>query len=454
MRYTPRPYQQQATEFVIEHPRCGLFLDMSLGKTVCTLTAIESLIYDDLEIEKVLVIAPPRVARDTWPAEVEKWEHLSHLRVSLVAGTAPQRLAALERPADVYLISRDLVVWLTENARFDFDMVVIDELSSFKSSTSKRFRALKKYIRRAKRVVGLTGTPASNNYMDLWSEMYLIDTGAALGKTLGEYRRAYFRPGRSSGYVVYEYILLAGSKELIFKRLEDKCISMKKEDYVSLPEKIFTNVPVTLDKKSQAQYDEMLKEAVLSFDDDLDIAAVNAAAVGNKLQQIANGAIYDEEREVHYIHELKLDALEDLYEASNGQPVLVFYSFQHDRDQIMAMFPEARVIDDAKSVKDWNAGKIPMAIAHPASVGHGLNLQFGGHTIIWYGLTWSLELYLQANDRLHRPGQEHPVLIYHIVAKGTVDEAILNALEAKNSGQKALIDYLKAEKRGAKTDER
>lgn len=443
--FKPYDYQKKSIQHIKVHKRCGLFLDMSLGKTVCTLTAIDSFIYDSLEVNKVLVIAPKRVALDTWPNEVKKWKHLNHLRIAVAVGTDKQRRQAIESDADIYVINRENVVWLLDNYEFDYDMVVIDELSSFKSNSSQRFKALKKVIPRAKRVVGMTGTPSPNGLIDLWSQLYLIDGGKRLEKTIGKYRAKYFHPGRSNGYVVYDYLLNKGAEDEIYRKIDDICISMKKEDYLELPDKIFQNVYVEIDSKMMKFYEKMKKDEILRLGEETTIMAANAAAVSNKLQQIANGAVYDDEGNVEALHTSKLDALEELIEQANGSPVLVFYAFRHDRDAIISRFKNVHEINTSEDIAKWNAGEMPILIAHPASIGHGLNLQFGGHIIIWYGLTWSLENYLQANDRLHRMGQKNCVSIYHIVAKGTIDEAILQSLTEKDKRQNALMAYLKAE---------
>lgn len=429
-------------DFILEHERCALLLDMGLGKTISTLMAIEDLIYNRMEISKVLVIAPIRVAKSTWPSEIEKWDEIKHLRYSIVVGTPAQRQAALEADADIYIINRENIVWLVENHTWNYDMCVIDELSSFKNHQSKRFKALRKYIGRCGRVVGLTGTPAPNGLMDLWSQIYLLDQGERLGKTISQYRSRYFKPGRCNGYIVYDYIPLHSAENEIYKRISDICISMNKEDYLELPDKISRNIEIELDPKELRFYKKIEKEAIIELKADDAVLAGNAAAVCNKLQQIANGAVYTEKHEVVTVHDHKLDALEDLIEAANGQPVIVFYQFRHDRERIMQRFQTEELNGD-EDIKKWNRGEIPVLIAHPSSIGHGLNLQSGGHIIIWFGQTWSLELYLQANDRLCRPGQDKAVLIYHIVAKDTIDQRILRATEKKEKTQDALMDYVK-----------
>lgn len=399
--------------------------------------------FDFFEVTKVLVIAPLRVAEDTWSRESEKWDHLRHLRISKVLGTAAQRKAALEADADIYVVNRENVVWLTENLRhWDFDMVVIDELSSFKNPQSKRFRALRKVIMRSSRVVGLTGTPSPNSLMDLWAEIYLLDRGERLGKTLGAYREEFFRPGARNGYVVYNWSLRPGCREKIEKRISDICVSMSAADYLTLPKRIDNVIPVRLTESEMTLYRTMEQEQLLHLGDSDDIVALNAAAVMTKLLQIANGRAYNIDGQPVDIHRKKLEALQEIIDDTDS-PVLVFYSFQHDLEAIRAVLPDARKLEGPKDIKDWNDGHIRVLLAHPASVGYGLNLQEGGHTIIWYGLTWSLELYQQANARLYRQGQTKPVIIHHLVAEGTVDEQVMTALQHKDMSQAALLAALK-----------
>lgn len=443
MQFKPYAYQEKSINWILNHKRCGLLLDMGLGKTICTLVAIEDLIYNRMDIQKVLIVAPIRVAQSTWSGEIEKWQNISHLRYSIAVGSPRQRIEALNRDADIYIINRENVVWLIENHKWDFDMCVIDELSSFKNNQAKRFKALRKYIGRCRRVVGLTGTPVPNGLMDLWPQIYLLDQGERLGKTISQYRQRYFKPGRSNGYVVYDYVPLPDADKEIYDRIEDICISMKKEDYLDMPDKIFNNVEVELDTRAFEYYRRLEKDAIIELSENDAVLAANAASTCSKLQQIANGAVYTEEHAVVKVHDSKLDALEDLIESANGQSVIVFYQFKHDQARIQERF-ETRELKNDQNVKDWNDGNIPILLAHPASIGHGLNLQHGGHIIIWFGLTWSLELYMQANDRLYRQGQDKAVLIYHIIAKGTVDQRIVKALENKERGQEALMDYVKA----------
>lgn len=447
MEYKPYAYQQKAIQHILDHPAAGLFLDMGLGKTVCTLTAIDQLMYERFEVGKVLVIATLRVARDTWTQEQKKWDHLKDLRISQILGTKEERLAGLKKDADIYVINRENVVWLTEtlNGKWPFDMIVIDELSSFKSTRAKRFRALRKVRPLASRVVGLTGTPASNGYMDLWPEIYLLDRGERLGKTISGYREQYFRPGRRNGYLVYDWDLRKGADKKIMKRIEDICISMKSEDYLELPEMLIRDVRVTLPEKSMELYQKMEREQVLQLDGE-EVSAFQAATVMGKLLQMANGAVYDDAGEPKKIHDEKLTALLDILEAAQGQPVLCFYSYRHDLDRIRKACKayEPRTLETSQDIEDWNNGKIRLLLAHPASAGHGLNLQAGGHIIVWFGLPWSLELYQQANARLHRQGQTERVIVHRIIASGTVDEIVKKKLEKKGMTQEELLRALRA----------
>ena len=398
--------------------------------------------YDRFEVSKVLVIAPKRVAEDTWSRESEKWDHLRHLRISKVLGTAAQRKTALEAEADVYVINRENIVWLIENRKWDFDMVVIDELSSFKNPQAKRFRALRKVIVKSSRVVGLTGTPSPNSLMDLWAELYLLDRGERLGKTLGAYRERYFKAGARNGYIVYRWELRFGAQQAIERRISDICISMSASDYLTLPKRIDNVIPVKLSPEELKLYKTMEQEQLLHLGEDDDIVALNAAAVMTKLLQIANGRAYNVDGQPVDIHHRKLDALQEII-GDTDSPVLVFYSFQHDLEAIRSAIPDARKLEGPDDIADWNAGRIRVLLAHPASVGYGLNLQDGGHTIIWYGLTWSLELYQQANARLYRQGQTKPVIIHHLLTEGSVDEQVMRALQHKDLSQAALLAALK-----------
>lgn len=435
-------YQKYGIDFIVDHPIAALLLDLGLGKTVTTLTAIDELMFDRFEISKVLIIAPLRVAQTTWSDELQKWSHLKRLRISKVLGSAAERKAALTEQAEIYITNRENVDWLVSNHSFDFDMIVIDELSSFKSYQSKRFRALRKVRPLAKRVVGLMGTPTPNGLMDLWAEINILDMGERLGRFISRYREAYFKPDKRNGMVIFSYKPLPETEKLIYEKISDICISMKAADFLKLPERIDNVVSVEMNKAERKLYDKLSDEMLLPFADG-DIDAVNAAALSNKLLQIANGAVYDENGKVRWIHDCKLDALEDLVEASVGKPLLVFYNFKHDKDRIAERFT-VRDIPTEQDIRDWNSGKIPIAVAHPASCGHGLNLQSGGSTVIWFGLNWSLELYQQANARLYRQGQENTVVIHHIVTKGTIDESVMRALELKDKGQASLIEAVKA----------
>jgi len=444
MKYEPHNYQKYAMEFILTHPIAALLLDMGLGKTVITLTAIMELMYERFEVQKVLVIAPLRVARDTWPAEIAKWDHLSGLTYAVAIGTKAERLAALRTKADIHIINRENVQWLVEESGlpFDYDMVVVDELSSFKSYRAKRFKSLLSVRRTVKRIVGLTGTPSSNGLMDLWAQFRLLDLGQRLGRYISRYRDKYFLPDKRNAQVVFTYKLKPGAEAEIYNAISDITISMKAEDYLDLPPCIHNVVKVALSKKEREVYDEFKKEMVVSLGGQ-EIDAMNAAALSNKLLQMANGAVYDEGHSSHQIHDRKLDALEDLIESANGKPVMVCYWFQHDLERIHNRI-EARELKTAQDIEDWNTGKIPVALVHPASAGHGLNLQYGGCTLIWFGLTWSLELYQQTNKRLHRQGQKDTVVIHHILAEGTMDELVLEALHRKDKTQAALIDAVKA----------
>ena len=442
MKYKPYDYQTFATNFVLEHPACGLILDMGLGKSVITLTALWSLLLDSFDVGKVLVVAPKRVAENTWPAELKKWEHLDGLTWSLVLGSEKDRRAALQRRAKIYIINRENVTWLVDNYRWDFDTLVIDELSSFKSSKAQRFRALKRVRPRISRVIGLTGTPQPNGLLDLWPQMYLLDMGQRLGRFVGGYRERFFLPDKRNREVIYSYKPKDGAEEKVYELISDICISMKAADFLDMPDLVSSQVEVKMSTKERKLYEDFERDMVLHLKDG-DLDAVNAAALSGKLVQMANGAVYGENRKVHHIHDRKLDALEDIIEAANGKPLLVAYWYKHDLERIRQRF-EVRTIDTPKDIADWNEGKIPVALIHPASAGHGLNLQDGGSTIVWFGLTWSLELYQQLNARLWRQGQKHTVVIQHIVAAGTHDEDIMNALEKKDMSQTALIAAVKA----------
>lgn len=443
MKYKPHNYQQFATDFILNQSICCLMLDMGLGKTVITLTALWQLALDSFDVSRVLVIAPKRVAEDTWPKELAKWEHLTGLTASLVLGSAAERKAALQRKAFLYIINRENVAWLVKNHYWDFDMVVIDELSSFKSNKAERFKAMKKVRPMVTRIVGLTGTPAPNTLLDLWPQMYLMDMGQRLGRFIGGFRDRFFLPDKRNREIIYSYKPREGAEDAIYALISDICISMKAADYLDMPERIDNRIEVSMSPKERKLYDDFQKDMVLSIGDE-ELDAVNAAALSNKLLQMANGAVYGEDKKIIPIHDRKLDALEDLVEAANGKPLLVAYWYKHDFQRIKARFKNARCIDTAKDIDDWNAGQIPLALIHPASAGHGLNLQDGGCTIVWFGLTWSLELYQQLNARLWRQGQKHTVVIHHIITKGTHDEDVMRALENKDTRQSALIEAVRA----------
>lgn len=445
MKYNPHDYQKYATNFIIENPIAAVFLEMGLGKSVITLTAIEELMYDRFEVSKVLVIAPLRVARDTWPAEIEKWEHLTDIRYSVVIGTEAERKAALARPADIYLINRENVDWLVTKSgyHFDFDMVVIDELSSFKSYQAKRFKSLLKVRPRIRRIVGLTGTPSSNGLMDLWAEFRILDLGERLGRYITHYRNDYFMPDKRNQHMIFSYKPLPGAEDAIYKKIGDITISMKSADFLKMPECVINEVPVQLSAPERKIYDQLCANMVVSLKDK-EIDAANAAALSGKLLQIANGAVYDENNTAVQVHERKLDALEDLIEGANGKPVLIAYWYNHDLIRIKQRF-NVREIKTSADIRAWNNGDIPVAVIHPASAGHGLNLQGGGSTLIWFGLTWSLELYQQTNARLWRQGQNDTVVIHHIITKGTIDENVMRALRQKEKTQSNLIDAVKAQ---------
>lgn len=403
------------------------------------------MLYNYFDVQKVLVIAPLRVAQKTWTDEVRKWDHLKHLRISKVLGTEKQRLAALQAKADIWVINRENVEWLVDlyGKDWPFDMVVIDELSSFKSSKAKRFRALRKVRPCIKRIVGLTGTPAPNGLIDLWPQVYLLDQGERLGKTVTGYRSRYFDPGKRNRTVIFSWDPKPGAEEAIYSKLEDLCVSMSSEDWLQMPERIDREVMVQIPEAARAKYDQLERNLLLPFAGG-DITADTMAILSNKLMQMANGAVYDENGSTREIHQAKLEALDDILEAANGQPVLVFYNYQHDRDRILKHIPTARVLDTEDDIEKWNQRKIPVMLAHPASAGHGLNLQAGGNIIVWFGLTWSLELYLQAIARLYRQGQDKSVIVHHLIAEGTIDEAVMKALAGRYVSQKALLEAVRA----------
>ena len=451
MEFKPHDYQKYATEFIESHPIAAVILQMGLGKTVCTLTAIEHLIYDTFEVSKVLIVAPLRVAKVTWSDEIDKWDHLSHLTYSVAVGSEKERLSALKKKADLYMINRENLQWLIEKSGlpFDYDMVVLDELSSFKSWQSKRFRAFMKVRPKVQRVVGLTGTPSSNGLMDLFAEFKCLDMGERLGRFITQYRNSFFIPDRMNGQVVYSYKLRPFAEEEIYRRIGDITISMKALDHLKMPELIENRYPVYMDDGEKQQYESMKKDLILPYLENETITAANAAALSGKLCQMANGAVYSDKGSVAHIHDRKLDALEDIIEAAQG-PILLCYWFKHDLERITKKLDELKVeyarISSDGSIRMWNEGKFQVGLIHPASAGHGLNLQAGGNHIVWFGLTWSLELLEQTNARLWRQGQRaETVVVQYLVTAGTIDERILDAISKKEQDQNALIDAVKAE---------
>lgn len=445
MNFSPHNYQSYAINYIETHPIAAVLLDMGLGKTVISLTAIADLLFDSFEAHRILVVAPLRVARDTWPAEIAKWEHLQHLTYAVCVGTPKDRRAALLTGADITIINRENLGWLIDSSGFDFnyDMVVIDELSSFKNHKSKRFQSLMKVRPKVKRIIGLTGTPSSNGLMDLWAEFKLLDFGERLGRFITHYRNNYFIPDKRNGEIIYSYKPMAYAEDAIYRRISDITISMKSTDHLQMPELITSQYEVQLSEEEEKRYEDLKADFILELPEG-EITAANAASLTGKLSQLANGAIYDDDGNIIEFHDRKLDALEDLIEAANGKPLLVAYWFKHDLQRIKKRF-DVREIKSSKDITDWNNGDIPVAVIHPASAGHGLNLQAGGSTLIWFGLTWSLELYQQTNARLWRQGQTSgTVVIEHIITKGTIDERILKALSLKEVTQNALIDAVKA----------
>ncbi len=447
-------YQKGVVNFIIKNPFCGVFLDLGLGKTVTTLTAIEDLMYDYLEINSTLVIAPKRVAESVWQEEAENWEHLRHLTFSKIIGNQQQRIEALNKKADIHIISRDNVAWLCAlcgGSKLPFDMIVVDELSSFKSYKSQRWKALKLTQPCFKRFVGLTGTPAPNSLIDLWPQIYLMDRGTRLGKTITAYRNMFFRPGKTNGNVVYSYDLLPESDKLIHEKISDICISMKSQDYLQMPLRTDNFIKLRMPDELSNKYTEFEKDKVIELfeqksGDEKEISITNAATLCNKLLQFANGAIYDEDRNVYEVHDIKLEALKEIIDDANGKPVLVAWSFQHDRDRIMKYLKQykPRELKKPQDIVDWNSGKVQVMLAHPASAGHGLNLQAGGNIIVWFGLTWSLELFQQFNARLYRQGQKQNVIIHYLIMKGTYDEDVISALKRKDRNQSLLMESIKA----------
>ncbi|MCB2861106.1 DEAD/DEAH box helicase [Streptococcus suis] len=452
MKLTLHNYQVVAKDFIIGHPYAAVILDMGMGKTATTLSAVNELMFERFEVTKVLVIAPLRVANTVWSDEIEQWAELRHLRYSKIVGTPKQRKVALQKDADIYIVNRENLPWLVEQCSpyFKWDMVVIDELSSFKSWQSKRFKAFMAMRPYMKRIVGLTGTPSSNGLMDLFAEFKVIDGGERLGRFIGEFRSRYFEEGRRNGNIVYEYIPMDYAECQIQDKISDITISMKALDYLDMPELISTKKLVRMSEKEKEKYSQFKKEYVLSELDGLVVTAANAASLTNKLVQLSNGAVYSDDHTVVPLHEQKLDALEDILESANGEPVLVAYWFKHDLariiDRLEKLKVKSRVLKTEEDIREWNKGNVPVGLLHPAGAGHGLNLQKGGHHLVWFGLTWSLELYQQTNARLWRQGQEaETVVIQHIVTEGTIDEEILKALENKDAQQERLIAAVKAQ---------
>lgn len=445
MEYKPHAYQARATRFVLDHPFCALFMDMGLGKTVSTLTAVDSMLFDRCEAGKVLVIAPKSVAQNTWTSECTKWDHLRHMEISVVMGTSAKRRKALGKDADVYVINRDNVSWLvkemTSTGGWPFDCVVLDESSSFKNFQSHRWKSLWSVRPYMSHLILLTGTPAPNGLMDLWAQVKLLDRGERLGRFIGQYRDAFFNPGARSGAVVYDWKAKPGAKERISEKISDICLSMKAEDYLEMPAVIDGGMTLQLEEINS--YRKFEKDCVMDLADGAEILAVTAVSLTNKLLQFSSGAVYDDEHSWHEVSTTKLDALSDLLEQTD-EPVLLFYNYQHEKERILQQHPEAVPFKgEPEILEQWNAGRIRLLLCHPASVAYGLNMQKGGHIIVWYSPTWNLELYEQANARLYRQGQEKPVIIYHLICTGTMDEAVMAALKGKGNTQAALMRYLK-----------
>lgn len=451
MEFRPHSYQKYCIDKIINVKKLGLFLDMGLGKTVITLSAVKELKYNRFQVGRVLVIAPKKVAESTWAREADKWDHTKMLRVIPVLGSETKRIRALCTPADLYVINRENVCWLVDYYRNDwpFDMVVIDESTSFKSHKAKRFKSLSSIASRIERMVLLTGTPSPNGVADLWSQIYLLDGGERLGARFSQFRERYFDPDKRGRNVIYSYKLKDDdSYTYITDRISDICVSLKAEDYISLPDIVYNTVEVELDAKARKAYDEMERDLILSLPEEEDISVASAAALSSKLLQLANGAIYDDDHEAHPVHECKMEAFKELIESLSGKPVLVFYSFRHDKDRIHSALSKTgltvRDLEKDSDVEDWNAGKIDVLLTHPASSAYGLNLQEGGNHVIWFGLTWNLELYQQANKRLHRQGQKEKVFVHRLVCRDTRDDDVLAALESKGDAQELVIESLKA----------
>lgn len=445
--FIPHSYQKYSIDKIIDNKKYGLFLEMGTGKTVSTLTAISDLIYDYIEVDKVLVIAPKRVAEDTWAQEVEKWSHLSHLSVSLVLGTAKQRTEALAADADIYVTNKENTKWVCEKYRKDwpFDMLVIDELSTFKNSSSQRFKILKKQMPLVNRFVGLTGTPAPKNIMDLWAQVYLIDAGERLGKNMTTFRQQYFYPTHQLTDHVFNWELKDGAKDEIYDKISDVTVSIESKDYLEMPERIDSVKEAKLSKKERALYEQLEQDMIIedTENDDKDIVALNSAALSQKLLQLSNGAVYTDDGTYKHIHDKKLEMLDEIVEEAQGKPILVFYNFKHDRERILERYSFAEELE-GDYMRRWNNGEIQMLIAHPASAGHGLNLQHGGSIMVWFGLTWNLEYYEQANARLYRQGQKKTTVIHHLLTENSIDQRVYDALKNKKLNQSELMRAVKA----------
>lgn len=446
--FKPYDYQAYAIDKIIDNKRFGLFLDMGLGKTVSTLTAIDELKYNYLDVDKVLVIAPKRVAQDTWAQEVDKWTHLTHLDVSLVLGTPKQREQALEKNADIYVTNKENTKWICDRYKKDwpFDMVVIDELSTFKNSDSQRFKILKKKRPLFERFVGLTGTPAPKNIMDLWAQLYLIDGGERLGKFKTHFRQKYFYPTHQISDNVFNWELKDGSKDEIYSKISDVTVSMESKDYLEMPERIDTVKEAKLSKKERALYNDLEQNMVIEndIDDEKDIVALNSASLSNKLLQMSNGAVYADDGSITHIHDKKLEMLDEIIEESQGQPILVMYNYKHDKERLLERYSFAETLDSEDYMERWNNGEIQMLITHPASAGHGLNLQYGGSIMVWFGLTWNLEYYEQANARLYRQGQKQTTVIHHLLTENSIDQKVYDSLKNKKLNQNELMNAVKA----------
>lgn len=459
MEFKPHDYQQFTIDKIITTPKIACILDMGLGKTACTLTALDDLMFNHLEIDKVLVIAPLKVADMTWPDEVAKWDHLKEIRVSRVIGSEEKRIQALQKHADIYCINKENTKWIVDyylkKKEWPFDAIVIDESSAFKNNQSQRFKALRKVAAITKRMILLTGTPAPNSLMELWPQIYLLDQGQRLGRTITEYRRIYFTEGRRNQNIVYEYLPRRGAEKEIYRKIQDVAVSLKAADHLKMPERVDNYIKLKLDEKSKKAYETMERDYLLEFDEDT-ITATSAGVVCNKLLQMANGAVYSNDKTVVHIHDLKLEALEEIIEENEGKPIMVFYYFQHDYERLIEHFKDMkpRTLETHQDKEEWDQGKIKLLLAHPASMGHGLNLQAGGHIIVWFSLTYSLELYQQANARLYRQGQTESVIINHLIVEGTEDENAIKKLKKKSQTQDELIEAVKARIKRAKCQQK